>query len=241
MNNNILFAAPHTGLALTVRNVSKTYTDGERSVQVLRHVHLDLVAGQRIAILGASGSGKSTLLHLLGGLDTPDTGTVQVGGLSWAELSEADRAKQRNQRVGFVYQFHHLLPEFSAMENVAMPLRWRGMANALALKQAADWLARVGLTTRAHHTPAELSGGERQRVAVARALVTQPQLLLADEPTGNLDAGNAAQVFKLFLSLATHSGTAMVLVTHDESLGRQCDAVYRMVDGALQASAAPTH
>ncbi len=224
----------HTGTALDVQNVSKSYSDGARSVQVLQGLNLEVQSGKRVAILGASGSGKSTLLHLLGGLDTPDTGTVQVGDVEWARLSEAQRATARNQRVGFVYQFHHLLPEFTALENVAMPLRWRGLSAAAAQAQAAHWLARVGLSARQSHIPAELSGGERQRVAVARALVTQPQLVLADEPTGNLDRDNAAQVFDLFLELATQGGTALVLVTHDEALAAHCDEAYRMVGGVLE-------
>jgi lipoprotein-releasing system ATP-binding protein len=227
-------ASPHTGTALAVQNVRKSYTDGARSVHVLQGLTLAVQAGKRIAILGASGSGKSTLLHLLGGLDTPDSGTVSVGGLDWASLSEAQCATERNARVGFVYQFHHLLPEFTALENVAMPLRWRGLSAAAAQAQASHWLDRVGLAARASHIPAELSGGERQRVAVARALVTQPQLVLADEPTGNLDRENAAQVFALFLELATQGGTALVLVTHDEALAAQCDEAYRMVGGVLE-------
>ncbi len=226
-------ASAHTGTALSVQNVSKSYTDGARTVQVLQGLNLEAKAGQRIAILGASGSGKSTLLHLLGGLDTPDTGTVQVSGVSWSDLTEAQRATTRNAKVGFVYQFHHLLPEFTALENVAMPLRWRGLSKLDATEQAAHWLGRVGLAARHTHIPAELSGGERQRVAVARALVTQPALVLADEPTGNLDHGNATQIFQLFLELATQGGTAMILVTHDEALAAQCDAAYRMVSGAL--------
>jgi lipoprotein-releasing system ATP-binding protein len=223
----------HTGTALAVQSVSKSYSDGARTVAVLQGLNLTVAAGNRVAILGASGSGKSTLLHLLGGLDNPDSGSVHVGGLDWAKQSEAQRATARNQRVGFVYQFHHLLPEFTALENVAMPLRWRGLSAAQANDKAAQWLDRVGLAARSSHIPAELSGGERQRVAVARALVTQPQLVLADEPTGNLDRENAAQVFNLFLELATQGGTALVLVTHDEALAAKCDAAYRMVGGAL--------
>jgi lipoprotein-releasing system ATP-binding protein len=224
----------HTGTALSVQNVSKSYTDGARSVHVLHGLSLEVKAGKRIAILGASGSGKSTLLHLLGGLDIPDTGSVKVANLDWATLSEAQRAAARNASVGFVYQFHHLLPEFTALENVAMPLRWRGLSQDAAQQQASHWLGRVGLAARQDHIPAELSGGERQRVAVARALVAQPQLVLADEPTGNLDRDNAAQVFGLFLELATQGGTALVLVTHDEALAAQCDQAYRMVAGQLQ-------
>lgn len=231
--SNMVSNTPHTGIALAVQNVSKAYTDGARKVQVLNGLNLVVPAGQRVAILGASGSGKSTLLHLLGGLDTPDAGTVKVGNTDWTTLNEAQRATARNQQVGFVYQFHHLLPEFTALENVAMPLRWRGLSVSAANEQAEDCLSKVGLSARLAHTPAELSGGERQRVAVARALVTRPQLVLADEPTGNLDRDNAAQVFALFLELATHSGTAVVLVTHDEALGAQCDKAYRMVNGML--------
>ena len=223
----------HTGMMVDVQNVSKSYSDGSRSVDVLRGLNLQVQAGERIAILGASGSGKSTLLHLLGGLDVPDTGTVAVGGVSWAGLNEAQRAAARNERVGFVYQFHHLLPEFTALENVAMPLRWRGLSAIEATREAGQWLERVNLSARADHTPAELSGGERQRVAVARALVTRPHAVLADEPTGNLDRDNAAQVFRLFLELATSNGTALILVTHDEALAAQCDTAYRMVDGRL--------
>ena len=235
MNSNHNSQA-HTGLMVDVQNVSKAYSDGARSVSVLRGLNLQVGAGQRVAILGASGSGKSTLLHLLGGLDTPDTGTVKVGGVEWAGLNEAQRATARNERVGFVYQFHHLLPEFTALENVAMPLRWRGLSVAQANEQAAAWLDRVNLSARQHHTPSELSGGERQRVAVARALVTRPNAVLADEPTGNLDRDNAAQVFQLFLELATSNGTALILVTHDEALAAKCDQAYRMTDGNLTKS-----
>ncbi len=234
MSNSTI--AMHTGTALTVQNVNKSYTDGARSVHVLQGLNLQVQAGKRVAILGASGSGKSTLLHLLGGLDTPDKGVVKVGNIDWSTLTEAQRATARNAQVGFVYQFHHLLPEFTALENVAMPLRWRGLTAAAAQKQAIHWLDRVGLAARQNHIPAELSGGERQRVAVARALVTQPALVLADEPTGNLDRDNATQVFQLFLELATQGGTAMVLVTHDEALAARCDAAYRMVNGTLVAA-----
>lgn len=223
----------HSGVAVEVRDVSKAYVDAARRVPVLNHLNLTLQAGQRVAILGASGSGKSTLLHLLGGLDQADAGSVAVGGLNWANVSEAQRATQRNARVGFVYQFHHLLPEFTALENVAMPLRWRGASRSQAAEQAAHWLGRVGLAARLDHTPATLSGGERQRVAVARALVTQPNVVLADEPTGNLDRDNAAQVFALFMELCTQGGSSLILVTHDEALAAQCEQAYRMVGGAL--------
>jgi lipoprotein-releasing system ATP-binding protein len=221
--------------ALRVENVSKSYADASRSIAVLHGVNLTVNAGQRAAILGASGSGKSTLLHVLGGLDTPDTGDVWVGDLNWAMLglNETQRASQRNARVGFVYQFHHLLPEFTALENIAMPLRLRGVSQLQAKREAAYWLQRVGLSERAEHIPAELSGGERQRVAIARALVGRPQLILADEPTGNLDHDNAVAVFALFLELAVQHGTALVLVTHDDVLAQQCDVAYRMVSSRL--------
>ena len=233
MNNIFLQAVKHQGLMVDVRGARKSYSDGAKSVSVLRNLNLTVEAGQRVAILGASGSGKSTLLHLLGGLDAPDAGSVSVGGVSWQGLNETRRAQVRNEKVGFVYQFHHLLPEFTALENVAMPLRWRGIPKAQAQAQAAEWLKQVNLSERVHHTPAELSGGERQRVAVARALVTRPAVVLADEPTGNLDRDNAKAVFRLFLELATQFGTALILVTHDEALAAQCDKAYRMVDGHL--------
>ena len=229
-------AIQHSGVAVEVRGVAKAYADGARRVAVLNGLNLTVNAGQRVAILGASGSGKSTLLHLLGGLDQADEGSVAVGGFNWVAANEAQRAAERNARVGFVYQFHHLLPEFTALENVAMPLRWRGVSKPQAALQAAHWLGRVGLSARVDHTPAELSGGERQRVAVARALVTQPNVVLADEPTGNLDRDNAAQVFALFLELCTQGGSSLILVTHDEALAAQCDAAYRMVGGALVAA-----
>ncbi len=221
--------------ALNIKDVCKTYTEGGKIIHVLSNICLKVSMGQRVAILGASGSGKSTLLHLLGGLDTPDTGNIYVGDLNWSAtgLNETKRAKERNARVGFVYQFHHLLPEFTALENVAMPLCWRGLSVKDAHQQSLEWLDRVGLSQRAHHIPAQLSGGERQRVAVARALVGQPQLILADEPTGNLDQDNAAKVFDLFLELTIQNGTALVLVTHDELLAKQCDTAYRMVNGQL--------
>jgi lipoprotein-releasing system ATP-binding protein len=225
--------------ALTIEHVCKTYMEGGKIIHVLNNICLTVAIGQRVAILGASGSGKSTLLHLLGGLDTPDTGNICIADLNWssADLNETKRAKERNARVGFVYQFHHLLPEFTALENVAMPLRWRGLSLKEAHQQALHCLDRVGLSQRVHHIPAQLSGGERQRVAVARALVGQPQLILADEPTGNLDQDNAAKVFDLFLELTVQNGTALVLVTHDELLAKQCDVAYRMVNGQLVPAA----
>jgi lipoprotein-releasing system ATP-binding protein len=224
--------------ALRVEQVCKTYTEGGRSISVLNTVDLTVPASTRVALLGASGSGKSTLLHLLGGLDTPDKGNIYVGDLNWCAqgLTETKRAQERNARIGFVYQFHHLLPEFTALENVAMPLRWRGLSVKESHQRALHWLDRVDLSQRAQHIPAQLSGGERQRVAVARALVGEPALILADEPTGNLDRDNAAKVFDLFLELTVQHRTALVLVTHDEGLAKQCDAAYRMVNGRLIAS-----
>lgn len=219
---------------LAARKLCKTFVEGERSVKVLQDLDLEIYSAERVAIVGASGSGKTTLLQLLGGLDTPSSGDVFVDGHSIATMSDAQRGHMRNRSLGFVYQFHHLLPEFSALENVAMPLLVRGEPAARAQTAASEILAQVGLADRLTHKPAQLSGGERQRTAIARALVTQPAAVLADEPTGNLDRRTGERVFEQLLRCNTDFGTSLVVVTHDPDLAARMDRVLELEDGQLK-------
>ncbi|MEJ6516686.1 MAG: lipoprotein-releasing ABC transporter ATP-binding protein LolD [Pseudomonadales bacterium] len=220
---------------IKISNLHKRYLQGSNAIHILRGIDVDIERGERVAITGLSGSGKSTLLHLLGGLDTPDEGTIAINGKNINELGEAEQCALRNSALGFVYQFHHLLSEFSAEENVAMPLLIGGEKKAAAMKMARDMLASVGLTQRAEHKPSQLSGGERQRVAIARALVTRPQCVLADEPTGNLDEETAEQVNELMVGLSTALNISFVIVTHNLDLAARMDRQYRLHNGLLEA------
>jgi len=218
---------------LACSQLAKTFDEGDVALNILSNIDFTVNAGERIAITGASGSGKSTLLHLLGGLDEPTSGDISIAGQSLASLSPVRLGRLRNRTLGFVYQFHHLLPEFTATENVAMPLLVRGVRPAQAREQAESLLARVGLSARLSHKPGEMSGGERQRAAVARALVTKPACVLADEPTGNLDRQNAEQVHALMLELNRELGTSLLVATHDPLIADRMDRVVRLEDGRL--------
>ncbi len=225
MNNQVV---------LSCENLAKHFTDGERKIQIFEQLNFSVEAGETIAIMGASGTGKSTLLHLLGGLDSPNHGEIHIKGQAMSALNNKQRGLLRNEHLGFVYQFHHLLPEFSALENVMMPLLIGQTAKSVAKTKAKDILHQVGLSERLTHRPAQLSGGERQRAAIARAMVTQPDCILADEPTGNLDEDTAASVMQLLIDLKEQYNTALVLVTHDQKVANQMHKKYLLKHGVLE-------
>lgn len=220
---------------LSCININKTYSNGPQELHILKNISLTINQGEKIAIIGASGSGKSTLLHCLGGLDKVSSGSLEFAGVDYFSLSSKKQAALRNKHLGFVYQFHHLLPEFTALENVAMPLMIGGHTVAHSNERAREMLDKVGLGGRIQHKPAELSGGERQRAAIARAMVTQPACLLADEPTGNLDSHNAEQIHELLLQLNQDSGTALVMVTHEQKLAERMGKILTLEDGQVSA------
>ncbi len=224
---------PDPTTVLQCKALSRNFRDGSHEIEVLQRLDFSLEAGEKVAIVGSSGSGKSTLLHLMGGLDKPTSGAVEIDGVDLSTLSENRKSLLRNEKLGFVYQFHHLLPEFTALENVAMPLLIRRVPSREAFERAGEMLYRVRLGTRLHHKPAALSGGERQRAAVARALVTHPKVVLADEPTGNLDSESAGQVYDLMVELNREVGTSLVLVSHDVELSGKMDRLLKLVDGVL--------
>jgi lipoprotein-releasing system ATP-binding protein len=236
MNAPATSAAPARPLVLAAEGLTRTFFEGGRKLEVLKSVDFAVFAGDRVAIVGASGSGKTTLLQLLGGLDRPTSGHVLVSGQNISALDAAAQGRLRNQALGFVYQFHHLLPEFSALENVAMPLLVRGESPDAAMAEASRLLERVGLADRKTHRPGKLSGGERQRTAVARALVTRPAVVLADEPTGNLDGPTGQRVFDLLLELNAEAGTSLIVVTHDLDLAGRLDRCLTLKDGGLHES-----
>lgn len=218
---------------ITCKNLNKTYFDGATKVHVLKNINFDITPGERVAIVGPSGSGKSTFLHLLGGLDFPTSGSVEIHGKAWDKLSEKERCQLRNENLGFIYQFHHLLPEFSALENVMMPLLLNNVKTKEARLRANKILDEVGLSTRITHKPAQLSGGERQRVAIARALVHRPKCVFADEPTGNLDTNTASNIFKMMLGLNSEYNTSLIVVTHDRELAKKMDKTVSLYDGEI--------